>query len=470
MDKSNPTDVENQNKDTVKHVEDGSQSATEADIKEKYVEGQQQKEPYEGWRNPGWRTVFGSFLVSFYLWGVTYGWGVFEVLYLDIYPEVSKFSMSFVGPLVISMTCWMGPLSLGFIQRVQSYRLAYFASAIICPLSLVLASFATQFWQIALCQGIAFGAGGGCAYLASCLLPAQWFVRNRGLASSIAVAGGSVGPVVICPIIQAMIDSSLGYRNALRVLAVMGFVMLGLSAILTQSPTPVKRNPDWWKIVDRQAFFNMKYAFWILGIIFITFGYFAACLLIPLYSKSIGASPSLGSGLVSVNFAVNCVSRILLGYLADRLGAINVLLLTSLLTGTRKFMSDANTHRSYKVINGGDEICVGVFVMVVWQFSQTVPVYVVFCVLFGATGGTFLGLMPSCIARIAGMPMIVKGLCLSYIIGTIGILFGDPIAGALLSQYSWTAAIQFLGAVYIASSIVTLLSRRLIVDKLITKV
>lgn len=257
--------------------------------------------------------------------------------YLDIYPEVSKFSMSFVGPLVISMTCWMGPLSLGFIQRVQSYRLAYFASAIICPISLVLASFATQFWQIALCQGIAFGAGGGCAYLASCLLPAQWFVRNRSLASSIAVAGGSVGPVVICPIIQAMIDSSLGYRNALRVLAVMGFVMLGLSAILTQSPTPVKRNPDWWKIVDRQAFFNMKYGFWVVGNIFITLGYFAACLLIPLYSKYIGASPSLGSGLVSVNFAVNGVSRILLGYLADRFGAINVLILTSLFTGTCMF-------------------------------------------------------------------------------------------------------------------------------------
>lgn len=242
--------------------------------------------------------------------------------------------MSFVGPLVISMTCWMGPLSLGFIQRVQSYRLAYLASAILCPVGLVLASFATQFWQIAICQGILFGAGGGCAYLASCLLPAQWFNRNRALASSISVAGGSVGPVVICPIIQAMIDSSLGYRNALRVLAVLGFALLGLAAILTRSPTPVKRNADWWKIVNREAFFNMKYGFWMLGIVFITFGYFAACLLIPLYAKYIGASPSLGSGLVSVNFAVNGVSRIFLGYLADRFGSINVLLITSLLSGT----------------------------------------------------------------------------------------------------------------------------------------
>lgn len=113
---------------------------------------------------------------------------------------------------------------------------------------------------------------------------------------------------------------------------------------------------------------------------------------------------------------------------------------------------------------------VGVFVMIVWQFSQQVAVYVVFCVLFGATGGTFLGLMPSCIARIAGIPMIVKGLCLSYIIGTTGILFGDPIAGALLSEYSWTAAIQFLGAVYIASCIVTLIARMMIDSRLFAKV
>lgn len=143
-----------------------------------------------------------------------------------------------------------------------------------------------------------------------------------------------MGPVVICPIIQAMIDSSLGYRNALRVLAVLGFALLDLAAILTRSPTPVKRNADWWKIVNREAFFNMKYGFWMLGIVFITFGYFAACLLIPLYAKYIGASPSLGSGLVSVNFAVNGVSRIFLGYLADRFGSINVLLITSLLSGT----------------------------------------------------------------------------------------------------------------------------------------
>lgn len=64
----------------MKHLEDGSQSVTENDAKENDNKEQQQEEPYEGWRNPGWQTVLGSFLVSFYLWGVTYGWGVFEVL------------------------------------------------------------------------------------------------------------------------------------------------------------------------------------------------------------------------------------------------------------------------------------------------------------------------------------------------------------------------------------------------------
>lgn len=41
---------------------------------------QSEQEGYEGWRNRGWLTVLGSFLISFSLAGINYNWGVFEVL------------------------------------------------------------------------------------------------------------------------------------------------------------------------------------------------------------------------------------------------------------------------------------------------------------------------------------------------------------------------------------------------------
>ncbi|KAI7883008.1 hypothetical protein K492DRAFT_192997 [Lichtheimia hyalospora FSU 10163] len=34
----------------------------------------------ESWKNPGWFTVLGTFLLNIYIWGVVSGWGVFQVL------------------------------------------------------------------------------------------------------------------------------------------------------------------------------------------------------------------------------------------------------------------------------------------------------------------------------------------------------------------------------------------------------
>lgn len=82
------------------------------------------------------------------------------------------------------------------IQRI-GYRATLAIGSILAPLGLILASFATQLWHIYLSQGILYGIGAGLAFSSSVTLPSQWFVKNRALATGLAVSGRYVC-VVVC--------------------------------------------------------------------------------------------------------------------------------------------------------------------------------------------------------------------------------------------------------------------------------
>ena len=59
--------------------------------------------------------------------------------------------------------------------------------------------------------------------------------ERRAMALSLAATGGSVGQFVLLPLTQAMIDT-IGWQNALLVLAALGFMVVPLAAVLTGKP------------------------------------------------------------------------------------------------------------------------------------------------------------------------------------------------------------------------------------------
>lgn len=58
----------------------------------------------------------------------------------------------------------------------------------LAPLGLIGASFANAPWQLYLSEGVLFGIGGCFLYNPSVYLPAQWFKKNRALATGILCA------------------------------------------------------------------------------------------------------------------------------------------------------------------------------------------------------------------------------------------------------------------------------------------
>lgn len=77
--------------------------------------------------------------------------------------------------------------------------------------SLIGASFSDRVGQLVVCQGVFYGIGGNALVMPSINYINEWFVRRRGLALGIAIAGDGTGGVVMPLILQALL-SKVGLR------------------------------------------------------------------------------------------------------------------------------------------------------------------------------------------------------------------------------------------------------------------
>ncbi|KAI8074544.1 major facilitator superfamily domain-containing protein [Gongronella butleri] len=305
---------------------------------------------------------------------------------------------------------------------------------IIAPLALILCSYATQLWHIYLAQGLLFGIGCGLLFSSSVALPAQFFSRNRAFAVGIAVSASGIGGVSLSPMTTHLIET-LGYRQALRVLGAFGFGLLIIATALAFSKhRPTIKGSYFSSIIDT-SIVNREFVILLVYGFLATFGYLAPYFLAPQYATYLGYDIETGANMVSVMSGMNAVSRIICGFFADRLGKLNML--------------------------AGTSLAAGIFAMVMWQFSTSYNVYVGFCVLYGLTSSVFVSLLPAILADIVGVRKIQQGIGMAYSIAFFGSLVGPAIAGILLQQFGWTAAIQFSGAPTVAGGLVVLYLRHL---------
>jgi MFS family permease len=71
---------------------------------------------------------------------------------------------------------------------------------ILAPLSLICASFTTEFWQLYLTQGLMYGVGGAMGFQPAMMIPAQYLRRNRSLAAGISICGSGIGGLALNPV------------------------------------------------------------------------------------------------------------------------------------------------------------------------------------------------------------------------------------------------------------------------------
>jgi len=359
----------------------------------------------------GWFVVGGAFTILFLGFGIAYSFAsFFDEFEADFEASRGDISLIFsiAGFLYFSLGAVSGPLS----DRLGARPVVAFG-IILIALGLFMASFAVSLWQVYLTYGAAVGVGIGFSYVPSVGVLQRWFVRRRGFATGLAVAGIGVGTLAAPPFCRVLVES-LGWRETFQVLSA-GVLLLGLLAAWLLFPNPMVRGlyPDGDATPIGEAASSSgislrealaSYPFWLLFVssTIISLGLFVPFVHLVKFSVDHGHEQSWAILLISLIGVGSMSGRLTLGGLADRFGR----------------------HRSVVTMFLGMAS-----VQAWWYLSTSFWALAIFAVLFGLFYGGYVALAPALAADYFGTKNVSGIIGLQYSGTAIGNLIGPVAAG-----------------------------------------
>jgi len=193
----------------------------------------------------GWRVVGAAFTAELVSMGASFSaFGVFMDPLAEEFDTTRGVISSGLGGMLL-VTGLIGPL-LGRVIDRGPLKAMMLCGVFLLATGLLLTSRATSLWQ----AGVAFcvvGAVGTAMFgpLPAMAIAANWFVRKRGLALGVTVAGATAASMLAPPIAAALIDA-LGWRGAVAAFGVGAAVIAApvLLAFVVRRPEDVGQFPD----------------------------------------------------------------------------------------------------------------------------------------------------------------------------------------------------------------------------------
>jgi MFS family permease len=200
----------------------------------------------------------------------------------------------------------------------------------------VASGFAANLWQFALAQGvIGLGSSGTFGPLMTDI--SHWFARRRGIAVAIASCGNYLSGVIWPPLVQHFIASH-GWRPtqmAVGIICVAGILPL---AIYMRRPAPAHPADHGGAAAAGQRDTLGISANTLMVLLFVAG--IACCVAMSMpqvhivaYCGDLGYGPARGAEMLSAMLGFGLISRIAGGFIADRIGGVATLLISSVLQG-----------------------------------------------------------------------------------------------------------------------------------------
>ncbi|CAO3657308.1 unnamed protein product [Mucor hiemalis] len=341
--------------------------------------------------------------------------------------------LSWIGSLWLALANIVGPFYQWFCAKV-GYKWMLFTAVIIWTLGLMLASIATQIWQLYLTQGVLMGIGASLIWFPCISAPQQWFLHRRGLAVGIAISGSGFGGLILSNIIQAVIDK-LGYQWALRIVGFISFALLTIAA-LTVRPLNVPQT-DNIKVFDIRPFRNKQFVLLFLVQFIGNFAFNVPSSFLPAYADYLGLDPWIGTNMSAIISGVMIVGKISSGFIGDFIGRANIAFITTAMTG--------------------------VMCLAVWLTVTTPAGIWAFAAMFGYFGGGYMSTIPGVLGQVVGMEEIEAANGMLFFAWFFGGLLGSPICAALINDKSheptYNHAIIFGGVLMVFAGLLMLAVR-----------
>ena len=189
------------------------------------------------------------------------------------------------------------------------------------------------------------------------------------------------------------------------------------------------------KVYDSSSFHDLPYLLFCVGIFFGFMGIYITFFYVELYATQVcGMSASLATYILSVVNAGSFFGRLLPNHLADMIGPLNV-------------------HIPFALIASLLAFC--------WIAIRNTPGLLVFCALYGFFSGTFVSLPgPIVYGLSSDMSTVGTRLGMAMAFSGVGLLIGNPIAGAILRGGGGWVGLQVWTGTLIAVSAGCMVSAR----------
>ncbi len=290
-----------------------------------------------------WIPVFASIAIQLCL-GTAYIWGVFQ-------PEVMKQFGWSAATTALTFSFLLGTLTFGsvvggLIQDRFSPRPVVIGGGIILGIGFILAAFTTAAmpWWMWMSYGIIGGFGMGTTYSTTIACCQKWFPDKRGFITGVIVSALGFGGLVFTPIANLLIKQT-GVLTTFMWLGVIFIVVCTLGGLFITSP-PSGYIPAGWTPPTTKAGARPAQDFtplevlrtpqFYLVIVTLMLATAAGLMVIPfakVLGKAGGLSPDVATFGVMVIAIFNSFGRLFWGWMSDKVGRRNTLLVLTLIAG-----------------------------------------------------------------------------------------------------------------------------------------
>ncbi|KAM3528934.1 hypothetical protein MY4038_005642, partial [Beauveria bassiana] len=270
----------------------------------------------------------------------------------------------------------------------------------LCLAAFIACSFATEFYQLLLAQGLLFGLG--CALFAV----SEWFDKKRGFALGLVVSGASAGGI-LWPIVLNKLFLHIRIASTHRVAAAIAVPLMLLSCVFVRERKDIAGHDTAGKGVKAsqtpisKAIGDVRFLGLSFALLFVDCGMMVPFNFLPQYAQYREINGTMANNLLAISYAASLVGRIFTGWVADHIGSVATL-------------------------------C--------FAWAATLPTLVVVSLLFGFSSGGIVPLGSALVAQTTpDMGYIGLRIGAMMAICSVGTLAGGPAAGAIQdATRDWT--------------------------------
>ncbi|RMJ14516.1 hypothetical protein CDV36_005817 [Fusarium kuroshium] len=288
-------------------------------------------------KTSAWVCVLGSFLCLTPTFGFMQSLGTVQsYLSLNQLEDYSEGEVGWISGMFLFLSLVFN-LQVGPLFDVHGPNIIGPVGAVLYVAIFIFMAECKTYWQFMLCLGVFGSIGAAMTMVVAVAIVGKLFIRRRGLAMGIALAGSSVGSVIF-PIIFRYTFPDLGWKWSMRIMAFIsaGLLIPGMICFIpfnrlhgiTSDGQPRPKS----SALNLAAFKSPAFSFVTAGLFMLEFSIFSIAGLLPSISTRAGFTPEDGYTLLAIIGSTSTFGRIIPGLIGDRIGHFNVLLISMAFT------------------------------------------------------------------------------------------------------------------------------------------